>query len=31
MDYLFSNNPVTMQPLIPGVVNLLGVRTPTTN
>ena len=28
MDYLFSNNPVTMQPLIPGVVNLLGVRTP---
>jgi branched-chain amino acid transport system permease protein len=29
MDYLFSNNPVTMQPLIPGVVNILGVRTPT--
>lgn len=28
MDYLFSNNPVTMQPLVPGVVNLLGVRTP---
>jgi branched-chain amino acid transport system permease protein len=28
MDYLFSNNPVSMQPLIPGVVNLLGVRTP---
>ncbi len=28
MDYIFSNNPVTMQPLIPGVVNLFGVRTP---
>lgn len=28
MDYLFSNNPVTMQPLVPGVVNLFGVRTP---
>ncbi|HEY7579401.1 MAG TPA: branched-chain amino acid ABC transporter permease [Acetobacteraceae bacterium] len=28
MDYLFSNNPVTMQALIPGVSNLLGVRTP---
>jgi branched-chain amino acid transport system permease protein len=29
MDYLFSNNPVTMQPLIPGVIDLFGVRTPT--
>jgi len=28
MDYLFSNNPVTMQPMAPGVVDLLGVRTP---
>jgi len=28
MDYLFSNNPVTMQPLVPGIVNILGVRTP---
>ena len=29
MDYLFSNNPVTMQPLMPGVIDLFGVRTPT--
>ncbi len=28
MDYLFSDNPVTLQPLVPGVMNLLGVRTP---
>jgi branched-chain amino acid transport system permease protein len=28
MDYLFTDNPVTMQPLVPGVVNLFGVRTP---
>jgi len=28
MDYVFSNNPIMMQPLIPGVVNILGVRTP---
>lgn len=28
MDWLFTNNPVSMRPLIPGVVNLLGVRTP---
>jgi len=28
MDYLFSNNPITMQPMIPGIVNILGVRTP---
>ena len=28
MDYVFSNNPVTMQPLVPGVVSILGVRTP---
>ncbi len=27
-DYLFSDNPVTMRPLIPGVVDILGVRTP---
>jgi branched-chain amino acid transport system permease protein len=28
MAYLFSDNPVTMRPLIGGVVNVLGVRTP---
>lgn len=28
MAYLFSDNPVTMRPLIGGVVNILGVRTP---
>ena len=28
MDYLFSNNPVTMQPLVPGVMSIGGVRTP---
>lgn len=28
LDYLFSNNPVTMQPLLPGVVSIAGVRTP---
>ena len=28
MAYLFSDNPVTMRPLIGGVVNLAGVRTP---
>ncbi|MBS0562440.1 MAG: branched-chain amino acid ABC transporter permease [Proteobacteria bacterium] len=27
-DYLFTDNPVTMKPLFPGVVNILGVRTP---
>ena len=27
--YLFTNNPKTVRPLLPGVVNLLGVRTPT--
>jgi branched-chain amino acid transport system permease protein len=27
-DYLFSDNPVTIRPLFPGVVNILGVRTP---
>ncbi len=27
-DYVFSSNPVTMRALIPGVVNLAGVRTP---
>jgi len=28
MNYLFTDNPVTMRPMLPGVVNLLGVRTP---
>jgi branched-chain amino acid transport system permease protein len=28
MNYLFTDNPVTMRPMFPGVVNLLGVRTP---
>lgn len=28
MDYVFSNNPVTMQPLVPGIVDIFGVRTP---
>jgi branched-chain amino acid transport system permease protein len=28
MDYLFTDNPVTMRPLIDGVVSLGGVRTP---
>jgi branched-chain amino acid transport system permease protein len=28
MAYLFSDNPVTMRPLISGVVNVFGVRTP---
>ena len=28
MAYLFTDNPVTMRPLIAGVVNILGVRTP---
>jgi len=28
MDYLFTDNPVTMRPMFPGVVNILGVRTP---
>jgi len=28
LDYVFSNNPVTMRALIPGVVSLAGVRTP---
>jgi branched-chain amino acid transport system permease protein len=28
LDYLFSNNPVTIQPLLPGVVSIFGVRTP---
>jgi branched-chain amino acid transport system permease protein len=27
-NYLFSDNPVTMRPLFPGVVSILGVRTP---
>jgi len=29
LDYVFSDNPVTMQPLLPGVVQIAGVRTPT--
>jgi branched-chain amino acid transport system permease protein len=28
LDYLFTNNPVTMQPLLPGVMYIAGVRTP---
>ena len=28
MDYLFSDNPVTLLPMVPGVMNILGVRTP---
>jgi branched-chain amino acid transport system permease protein len=28
LDYLFTNNPVTMAPLLPGVVDIAGVRTP---
>ena len=28
MDYLFSNNPVTMQPMVPGIIDIFGVRTP---
>ena len=28
MNYLFTDNPVTMRPMFPGVVYLLGVRTP---
>ena len=27
-DYLFSDNPVTLAPMVPGVMNILGVRTP---
>lgn len=29
LDYVFSNNPVSMQPLLPGVVSVAGIRTPT--
>ncbi len=28
MDYLFSDNPVTLKPLLPGVMPIFGVRTP---
>jgi branched-chain amino acid transport system permease protein len=28
MDYIFSNNPVTIRPMIPGVAKIFGVRTP---
>ncbi len=28
MDYLFSDNPVTLQPMVSGVMNIFGVRTP---
>jgi branched-chain amino acid transport system permease protein len=28
LDYVFSNNPVTIQPLLSGVVSIFGVRTP---
>jgi branched-chain amino acid transport system permease protein len=28
LDYVFSNNPISIQPLLPGVVSIFGVRTP---
>jgi branched-chain amino acid transport system permease protein len=28
LDYLFTDNPVTMRPILPGVVNLWGMRIP---
>jgi branched-chain amino acid transport system permease protein len=28
LDYLFSNNPITMAPLLPGVISIAGVATP---
>ena len=28
MDYIFTDNPVTMRPILPGVINIFGVRTP---
>jgi branched-chain amino acid transport system permease protein len=28
LDYLFTNNPITIEPLLPGVVSIFGVRTP---
>ncbi|HEX5327660.1 MAG TPA: branched-chain amino acid ABC transporter permease [Acetobacteraceae bacterium] len=28
MDYLFTDNPVTLTPMVPGVMDILGVRTP---
>jgi branched-chain amino acid transport system permease protein len=28
LDYVFSNNPITIQPLLPGVLSIFGVRTP---
>jgi branched-chain amino acid transport system permease protein len=28
LDYLFSNNPISIQPLLPGVLSIFGVRTP---
>lgn len=28
MDYIFTDNPVTMRPILPGVISVLGVRTP---
>lgn len=28
LDYVFTNNPITIQPLLPGVVSIFGVRTP---
>jgi branched-chain amino acid transport system permease protein len=31
MGYLFSDNPVTMRPLVSGVIDVFGVRTPSTN
>ncbi len=28
LNYLFSNNPISIQPLLPGVLSIFGVRTP---
>jgi branched-chain amino acid transport system permease protein len=28
LDYVFSNNPISIQPLVPGVLSIFGVRTP---
>jgi branched-chain amino acid transport system permease protein len=28
LNYLFTNNPISIQPLLPGVVSIFGVRTP---
>src|SRR5579862_4229305 len=28
LDYVFTDNPVTMQPLLPGVIRIAGIRVP---